>query len=177
MSGVVQESVSRLVLFNIFIDDPDGCTLSKFADYTRLSGAVDTIEGRDTIKRDLDRFGKWAHGYLMRFNKAECKVLHLGRGNLRYVYRLGKEFIENSPVEKDLSVLVDEKLDVSQQCMLAAQKTNRILGCIKRAVTSKKREVIVPLYSALMKPHLKYCIQASAPSTGKVWSCWSRSRG
>jgi len=85
MSGVVQESVSRLVLFNIFIDDPDGCTLSKFADYTRLSGAVDTIEGRDTIKRDLDRFGKWAHGYLMRFNKAECKVLHLGRGNLRYV--------------------------------------------------------------------------------------------
>jgi len=88
---------------------------------------------------------------LMKFKQTEWKVLHLGQGNHQYQFSLSDEWIESNPAEKDLGLLVDEKLNKSWQCTLAAQKTNCILGCTKRSMASRSREVILPLYSTLMR--------------------------
>ncbi|PKU47232.1 hypothetical protein llap_2473 [Limosa lapponica baueri] len=133
-SGVLQGSVLGIVLFSIFVGDLDSgieCILSTFADDTKLCGAVDTLEGRDAIQKDLDRLEKWPCANFMKFNKAKCK------------------------------------LNMSQQYALAAQKANCILCCIKRSMASRLMEVILSLYSTLMRPHLGYCIQLWSPQHKK----------
>ena len=104
--------------------------LIKFADDTKLGGVANTPEDRIRIQDDLDRLENWAKMNKMNFNGEKCKVLHLGRKNQMHHYRMGETCLGSSTCEKDLGVLVDHTLNMSQQCDLVAKKANGILGCI-----------------------------------------------
>ncbi|KAJ7400654.1 rna-directed dna polymerase from mobile element jockey-like [Pitangus sulphuratus] len=114
-------------------------------DDAKLSAVVDTLEGRDAIQRDLDRFERWTCVNLCEV--PEVQVLYLTEGNPKHGYRLGKEQIESSLEQKDSGILVNENLNTSLQCTLAVQKAKCILDCIKSSMVIRSGNVILHLYS------------------------------
>ena len=94
----------------------------------------------------------------MKYSKGKFSVLHLGKNNPRYQYMLGTDLLGSGVGERDPGVLVYSKMTMSQHCALVAKKANDILGCVRRSFVSMLREVLLPLYSALVRLHLEYCV-------------------
>ena len=96
----------------------------------------------------------------MLFNLGKCKCIHTGHGNMDKEYKMGDAVIGRTIQEKDLGVTFSADMKVSEHCGIAASKGNQILGLIRRTIMYKEKQLIVPLYKAIVRPHLEYCIQA-----------------
>ena len=166
LSGVPQGSVLGPILFLIYINDLDDSITSnvlKFADDTKLFRKVNTDGDKQHLQNDLDILVEWSEKWQMLFNFGKCKCLHTGRGNLNVNYKMGDNVLGTTVKEKDLGVTVSAYMKVSEQCGIAASKGNQILGLIRRNITYKGKQLIIPLYKAIVRPHLEYCIQAWRP--------------
>ena len=166
LSGVPQGSVLGPILFLIYINDLEDIITSnvlKFADDTKLFRKVNTDGDKQHLQNDLDRLVKWSEKWQMLFNFGKCKCLHTGHRNLNVNYKMGDTVLCTTVKEKDLGVTISTDMKVSEQCGIAASKRNTILGLIRRNITYKGKKLIIPLYKAIVRPHLEYCIQAWRP--------------
>ena len=103
----------------------------------------------------------------MLFNLDKCVVIHMGNKNKKCLYELGGQKLKSVEQERDLGIIVHSNGKTSEQCTMAANKANQILGMIKRNIKWKDKNVITKLYKALVRPKLEYCVQAWCPQLKK----------
>ena len=166
-SSVLQGSVLGGILFNIFVDDIDEAIikalLKKFADDTKLAKIIKDIADALEMQENLDRLCRWADKWKMAFNASKCKVIHYGKKNIRFQYKLNGNVIESVCEEKDLGVWMEDDLKPTKQCRMAAQSANWALGQLTRAFHFRKASCLVPLYKTFVRPKLEHAVAAWSP--------------
>ena len=135
----------------------------KFADYSKLFRKAQEIGDTQNLQDDIDKLIKWSEKWQMLFNFGKYKCLHTGPGNTGMNYEMGGTILSKTVKEKYLVVTMNANMKVSEQCITAASKGNQVLGMIRRNITYKEKSVIIPLYKAIVRPHLQNCIQAWNP--------------
>ena len=153
------------VLFIVYINDivrnlESGISL--FADDAKVYRRIATTEDVETLQRDMDRLSEWSRKWLLSFNVAKCKTMHIGHSNPRNDYQLQGITLETSDLEKDLGVFVSSDLKPSAHVAKIAAKANARVGLIKRTFTYMDGGGLHFLYTTLVRPILDYGVQ-----------CWS----
>ena len=118
---------------------------------------------RQQLQDDLNKLTEWSEEWQMLFDYGKCKCLHSGHGNEDAQYTIGDIVLNTIVKEKDLGLTISADMKVSEQCGIAAAKGNQILGLIRRNIVYKEKELIIPLYKTIVRPHLEYCLQAWRP--------------
>ncbi len=160
-SGVHQGSVLGPVLFIIYINDLDAGfnhRINKFADDTKSGNSVLTDEDRQSFQEDLHKISVWSDRWEMPFNVDKCQVLQVETRNKKFDYEMRGVKLKRVQCAKDLGVKILSNLKFSLQRIDAANKANIMLGFIKRNSLFKNKDVILPLYPSLVRPHLEYAV-------------------
>ena len=167
LSSVVQGSVLGGTLFDIFIDDIRKVVMDAlirmFADDTKVALRVETEEDRIKMQKIIDNLVQWADEWAMSFNTAKCKILHVGRKNPRFEYKMKGIKIEEAEEEKDLGVWINTSMKPSKQCAAAAKAANFALGQMQRAFHYRTKETLIPIYKSFIRPKMESSVAAWSP--------------
>jgi hypothetical protein len=161
------------LLFLLFINDLAGSLhnpMRLYADDTKIMGRAKTREERELLQADVNACTNWARTWLMRFNIAKCKVMHVGRGEKKsaqdYTMRDDdgiERTLETTKLERDLGVLVSDDLKLGHQCRAAAAKARWKFSALKKVFTSRSQQLWGILWKTHIRPHLEHAIQAWSP--------------
>ena len=127
----------------------------QFSDGTKLFRKTKEIKDKQKLQDNIDKLVRWSDKWQMLFNFGKCKCLHTGPGNTGMNYEMGGTILSKTVKEKYLGLSMNANMKVSEQCRIAASKGNRALGMIRRNITYQENSLIVPLYKAIVRPHLE----------------------
>lgn len=158
-SGVIQGSVLGPIFFAIFVnvvdEEIDNSTIIKYADDIRIyrcfkSDNESQVQNSEMLQRDIDAITKWSLRWGMSFNSSKCCVLHFGRSNIKFRYKLADCELQKKSYERDLGVLFSVNLKFDQYIDEIVAKANRQLGIIVKVFKVKNPKNIVPLYKTFV---------------------------
>ena len=162
-SGIPQGSVLGPILFLVFINDLPEIVenITKlFADDTKVYKEISSESDILSLQADIDALDEWSETWQIKFNASKCKCMHLGKNNKQHEYSMGKgdstNKIENTKEEKDLGVLFDNELRFTSHIQEKVKKANQTVGIIRNTFQCLDKEVFLPLYKSLIRPHLEY---------------------
>ena len=154
LSGMPQGSVLGPLLFLLFVNDiPEWVrnSIRMFADDTKIWAKIRTAEDGDSLQRDLDRLVEWSNLWLLSFNPAKCKVMHIAH-NIETKYSIQQDMLATTDEERDLGIVTTSYMKVSTQCSKATSKAMQILRLIRRHFKQIDREDFRILYKSTKAP-------------------------
>ena len=176
LSGIPQGSVLGPILFVIFINDlPEivSCGIKLFADDAKIYRTVNSMEDCDDLQKDLLEMENWAKQWQMKFHPNKCQVMRIGRHHPDYTYVMhdnstGQPLnLEESEVEKDLGVFVDNRLSFTKHIQQTVSKANKIVGMIRRTFKYLDEKMMISLYKSQVRPILEYGVTIWHPTLKK----------
>ena len=131
-----------------------------YADDTKVFSAILSDNPNNTLVSDLKILEEWSEKFQMKFHPEKCHVMHIGSNNPRQEYTMNKDnkeyILDSVTSEKDLGVLIDDKLKFTEHINLKINKANQILGCIRHTFKHMNKEIFMLLYKSMVRPHLEY---------------------
>ena len=112
---------------------------------------------------DLDKLSVWSERNFMPFNVEKCKVMHIGKSNIKAEYKLLNQKISITKEEKDLGVIFTEKFFSSANCSKSSKSANKVIGLIRRNIINKSEDEMLIMYKTLIRSILDYCIPVWKP--------------